>query len=122
IQQSKTEIVAFILGYICELELLTGERVEREAEETVVEALAGTQALRIVQELGFWAVEVEGDSLVVIMKLRATCIDRLEISNHKWEAKQVAHPLAKEGFCWKRDVWWVEDVPTRIQGLVEEEG
>lgn len=35
-RQSKIEIVTFILGYICELEPLTGERVERAKEETVV--------------------------------------------------------------------------------------
>ncbi|MBA0758562.1 hypothetical protein Gotri_021545, partial [Gossypium trilobum] len=32
--------------------------------------LASTQALKFAQELGFWAMEVEVDSLVVIMKLR----------------------------------------------------
>ncbi|MBA0786814.1 hypothetical protein Gotri_025600 [Gossypium trilobum] len=139
-QQSKTEIVTFIFGYIRELELLIGERVERVAEETVAwrsplkpffrvnfdvgfyelqaastgiiirnstglimgaaylwnryvlnasveKALAGTQAFRFTQELGFLAIEFEGESLVVITKLRAACIDRSEISNHMWEAK-----------------------------------
>ncbi|PPD79188.1 hypothetical protein GOBAR_DD23884 [Gossypium barbadense] len=127
-------------GYIRELELLIGERVERAAEETVAwqsplkpffrvnfdvgfyelqaastgiiirnstgliigavypwnryvsnasvaKALAGTQAFRFTQELGFLAIEFEGESLVVITKLRAACIDRSEISNHMWEAK-----------------------------------
>ncbi|MBA0660409.1 hypothetical protein Goklo_012428 [Gossypium klotzschianum] len=36
--------------------------------ELAVEVLASTQALRFAQELGFWKVEVEVDSLVVIMK------------------------------------------------------
>ncbi|MBA0797683.1 hypothetical protein Gohar_008354, partial [Gossypium harknessii] len=35
-QQSKTETVTFILGYVHELELLTGKRVEQAAEEIVV--------------------------------------------------------------------------------------
>ncbi|KAK5811528.1 hypothetical protein PVK06_026868 [Gossypium arboreum] len=106
-----------------------------------MEVLAKTQALKFAPELGFWAVEIEGDFLVVIMKLRATCIDQSKISNHIWEAKQivlgfeickfqhikrggnrVTHLLAKDGFRRKCDVWWVDDDPTMIQGLVEEEG
>ncbi|KAG8475482.1 hypothetical protein CXB51_032308 [Gossypium anomalum] len=65
-------------------------------------ALASTQALRFARELRFWAVEVEGDSLVHI----------------KRGGNQVAYLLAKERFWQKHDVWWMEDGPTVIQGLV----
>ncbi|KAK5840774.1 hypothetical protein PVK06_009678 [Gossypium arboreum] len=82
-QRSKTETVTFILGYVRELELLTGERVEQAAEETVVwrspsnpfvqmctECLGGGDiGWYLGQELGFWAVVVEGNSSVVKTKL-----------------------------------------------------
>ncbi|MBA0555586.1 hypothetical protein Golob_025757, partial [Gossypium lobatum] len=72
-QQSKTEIVTFILGYVHELELLTGKRVEQAAEETVVWRSPSNPFVRrhwLVprlldsQELGFWAMVVERNSLV----------------------------------------------------------
>ncbi|MBA0764856.1 hypothetical protein Gotri_014140, partial [Gossypium trilobum] len=98
-QQSKTETVTFILGYVHELELLTGKRVEQAAEETVVWRSPSNPFVRAnfeaifykehwlvprlldSQELGFWAMVVEGNSLV-----------------------------------------WVEDGLTVIQRLVEEKG
>ncbi|MBA0736683.1 hypothetical protein Gogos_010206 [Gossypium gossypioides] len=48
------------------------------------------------KDMGFRAVEIEGDSLMVISKL---------------EGNGAAYLMEKEGLCQKCDAWWVEDGP-----------
>ncbi|KAA3481010.1 hypothetical protein EPI10_021410 [Gossypium australe] len=55
--------------------------------------------------MGFQFVEIEGESF----------------SNIPRGVNRVAHLLAKEGFCCKWDVWWIEEAPMVIQEMAEVE-
>ncbi|KAK5784747.1 hypothetical protein PVK06_039276 [Gossypium arboreum] len=106
--------------------------------EEVTEALEVLQAVQFAQEIGFRKVKVEGDSLMIISKLRMQGMDMSEVSNYICVAKQiimgfesfkfqyikrggnrVAYLLMKEGFIQKRDVRWVK-VVIRESVVVEE--
>ncbi|KAG8486414.1 hypothetical protein CXB51_019898 [Gossypium anomalum] len=80
-----------------------------------VKALVAVQAIRFVQEMGFQKVEFEGNSLVIISKIKMQGINRSKGGN------QVAHLLAKAGFIQKRDVQWVEDSLAIREIMVVEE-
>lgn len=55
----------------------------------VVEALVAVQAIQFAQEMGFHRVEFEGDSLVVISKLKMQGLVRSTVNNYIWEVKQL---------------------------------
>lgn len=82
-----------------------------------VEALVALEAIRFAQNLGFYFVEFEGDSVVVIAKLQGSKNNRSEVNSYIWDAKhsvlifehfkfqhikcgrnRVAHLLAWEGY------------------------
>lgn len=106
----------------------------------VAEALACVHAIRFARDLGLRRVEFEGDSAVVISKLKSGVIDRSNISGYIWDARQlllgfkhfkfqhikrggnrVAHLLAREGFLRNRDECWVEEGSLSIQVEVDQE-
>ncbi|MBA0770163.1 hypothetical protein Gotri_018831, partial [Gossypium trilobum] len=87
----------------------------------VVEAWAFLEAIQFTKEMGFRRVEFEGDSLFVITKMKSTITDRFDISMLIWEAKLAGHLMAKEGFHWQCNSWWVEDGPVTIHGVVHVE-
>ncbi|MBA0736231.1 hypothetical protein Gogos_009800 [Gossypium gossypioides] len=86
----------------------------------------------------FSYIELEGDSRSVIRKLSGKQLDRSSISAiiedgkalPTWfeqsifkliptEGNQSAHLFAKEGFASTRDMFYVEEVPELVQGVVE---
>ncbi|MBA0787022.1 hypothetical protein Gotri_027824 [Gossypium trilobum] len=81
------------------------------------EAWVSVEEIWFAREMGFGSMEIEGDSLVVIMKLRSPLLDHSDISSYVLEAQQlaktfttcryqhihregnsVAHLMAQEGF------------------------
>ncbi|MBA0706403.1 hypothetical protein Golax_018514, partial [Gossypium laxum] len=93
-------------------------------DAAVAEALACVHAVQFARDLGLRRVELEGDSAMVISKLKHAGIDRLKISGYIRDARQmllgfehfkfyhikrgggdtVAHLLAREGFLRNCDI------------------
>lgn len=48
------------------------------------------EAIWFAREMGFDLVEIEGDSLMVIMKLRSPNLDRSDVSSYVLEAQQLS--------------------------------
>lgn len=53
------------------------------------EALACVQAIRFAQDLGFHWVEIEGDSAVLISRLRSLATDWSMVGAYVWDAKRL---------------------------------
>ncbi|MBA0609620.1 hypothetical protein Godav_021639, partial [Gossypium davidsonii] len=76
--QTSFETFTFVLGYARELETLTREQLKLKSTESIGWRPPLEPFVRVnFDEMGFRFVEVEGDSLAVIKKLKATCIDKL---------------------------------------------
>ncbi|MBA0700356.1 hypothetical protein Goari_000053 [Gossypium aridum] len=58
------------------------------------EAWVNVEQIWFAREMGFGSVEIEGDSLVVIMKLRSPHLDHSDISSYVLEAQQLAKAFA----------------------------
>ncbi|MBA0704969.1 hypothetical protein Golax_017190 [Gossypium laxum] len=85
-QQSKIEVGTFILGYTCELELLTGERVERAVEETVVLWSPSKPFVQVNFDAGFYK-ELEAASMGIVIRnitgliMEAACLWNRHVPN-----------------------------------------
>ncbi|MBA0610640.1 hypothetical protein Godav_011460 [Gossypium davidsonii] len=76
-----------------------------------VKALARVHATRFADDLRFQHVELEGDSVAVISKLKNAATKKIKVT----------HLLAREGLLRKHDVCWMEEGPSSIQEVVDRE-
>lgn len=110
------------------------------ADATTVEAKTCLQAVTVAEELGFRRLVVEGDSLIVIKKIRSSENNRSSISMIIKEIKKraqgyesftrhfvgravnrAAHTIAKEGNQWPSAMIWVKEAPSRVEAVAEED-
>lgn len=106
------------------------------ADPFVTEAKACEKAVNFAKDLGFLSVQVEGDSLTIIKKLKSAKVDRsilgaivsniqaqmcffrtLTFHHVRREANGVAHALAKEGVQFAEDRCWVEEALVQVGRL-----
>ncbi|KAK8650656.1 hypothetical protein V6N13_140284 [Hibiscus sabdariffa] len=104
----------------------------------MAEALAYEQALTISKDLGFCKIEVEGDALTIISKLRHPTIDRsmfraiysnisvkkndfefLSFDHVKRENNNAAHVLACIGRSFLTPMIWIEVGPPEVEEVIQ---
>ncbi|XP_016690590.1 uncharacterized protein [Gossypium hirsutum] len=110
---------------------------ENISDPVIAEAMACLQAVTMAEEIGFQDICVEGDALTVIRKLNSTKEDRSCISSMiqeingrtpnfrrmcfrfvPREANKAVHGMAMEGWRYDNPLYWMEEVPRAVEGLV----
>jgi ribonuclease HI len=106
-------------------------------DPTVAEALAAWHAVNLCVAKGFHKIVLEGDSLVVVsafnkplpiwsshgqliedIKVKAKCLQQVEITHVNRAANFAAHSLAKFAISQLLDELWMDECPFYIQSIV----
>ncbi|KAK8548039.1 hypothetical protein V6N12_060966 [Hibiscus sabdariffa] len=108
------------------------------ADAFIAKAIACERAVSFAADLGFRSVQIEGDSLSVIKKLTSATTDRsiispiindIRIQRNLFEritfsfvgraGNAAAHELAKLGSQFSEPMYWIEEVPTVVDRIVQ---
>ncbi|KAK5793106.1 hypothetical protein PVK06_034242 [Gossypium arboreum] len=106
----------------------------------VAEAKACERAMLFAMDMGFRSILMEGDSLLIIKKLKSDGDDRsilspisqsirlleshfVEVTYHfvPREANRAAHNLALEGRQRQTSYFWVDEAPDSVEKVVDED-